>query len=86
MDYQEIKLKGGAVVSCDMSAYRSRCKSCNEPIRWAITSSGKKMPIRQDENGEWVSHFSDCTHANKHRQENDKISEIEKNQDYLNSL
>lgn len=87
MNYQKIKLLGGAEVMIDMDERRSSCKRCGEMIRWAITHSGSKMPIIL--NGEeWQSHFADCKFADKFRKTKieQRIEEQDRNQDYLNSL
>ena len=87
MNYQKIKLLGGAVVTVDLDANRTKCKKCEEMIRFAITDSGKFMPIIQvGEN--WQSHFTDCRFSDSFRKtklEND-IEQQERNQEYLNSL
>lgn len=55
-----IFLKGGAKVWVDFTIDKSRCKGCYKQIFWASTCNGKKMPICQNEKGEWISHFYDC--------------------------
>lgn len=53
-----------------------RCKSCNAPIIWMMTSNLKNIPVDADtvEAGETTldlskhkSHFSTCPNADKHR-------------------
>lgn len=39
------------------------CRSCNDPIAWIVTASGKKMPCNPD----GTSHFSTCPDAAAHR-------------------
>lgn len=33
-----------------------RCRSCKAPVRWAITATGRLMPLNlePDDNGEWA--------------------------------
>lgn len=60
------------------------CKSCNAPIYWAKTESGKAIPL--DRPGEsrvvieagrakvrqtFVAHFATCPNADKHRKGKD---------------
>lgn len=45
----------------------STCKGCGELICWATTRKGKKMPINKGGNGEFVSHFENCTKADEFR-------------------
>jgi hypothetical protein len=68
-----IILKGGAVVWVDMQIDRGRCKACRQTVFWASTCNGKKMPICQDERGNWVSHFSNCPKASQFRRKADYI-------------
>lgn len=60
---EQIKLLGGAVVWVDLVIDRGRCKACRQTIFWSTTLKAKKMPICQDDKGNWVSHFSNCTKA-----------------------
>ena len=53
----------------------SRCSSCHAPIIWTTTANRKQIPlavatVRTDAQGvRWaVNHFSDCPHAEEHRQ------------------
>lgn len=87
MNYQKIKLLGGAVVDVDLDTNRVKCKKCGKMIKFAITKNGKFMPIIQTENG-WQSHFSDCEFADNFRKTKleNSILEEEKNQEFLNSL
>lgn len=64
---ETIKLKGGSDVEVDLSKETSKCRDCKEEIHWAKTKNGKWNPIKQDENGEWISHFSDCKFADNFR-------------------
>ena len=87
MNYQKIKLLGGAVVSVDLDANRTKCKKCGEMIRFGITASGKYMPIIQiGEN--YQSHFVDCKFADSFRKTKmeNNIDEENKNQEFLNNL
>lgn len=31
-----------------MADYLSTCRSCNAPIRWAVTRTGRRMPLDRD--------------------------------------
>ena len=69
---REIKLKGGAEVSVDLSV-KAKCRSCGRKIWWAKTKNGKNMPICVDEDaGEFESHFASCKQADKWRKEKSK--------------
>ena len=57
---QQIQIKGGAKVYVDFQIDHSRCRACRKVIYWATTENAKKMPICQNEKGEWISHFYDC--------------------------
>jgi hypothetical protein len=87
MDYQTIKLLGNAEVMVDMDERRTSCRKCGELIRWAITKSGKKMPIILKED-KWQSHFADCEFADKFRKTKveRRILDEQNNQEYLNNL
>jgi hypothetical protein len=63
MDFQKIKLLGGAEVTVDFDEKLARCKSCGSQIRFAVTANNKLMPIIQKEDGQWQSHFTDCAAA-----------------------
>lgn len=49
------------------------CNSCDAKIVWGKTRNGKRVPIDVPEDGEeiasgiYVSHFSTCPDADKHR-------------------
>jgi hypothetical protein len=58
-----ITLLGGAKVWVDLEIDRGRCKACRQTIYWSTTMTAKKMPICQDEKGNWVSHFANCPKA-----------------------
>lgn len=60
---EQIKLLGGAVVWCDLIIDRGRCKACRQVIYWSSTMAGKKMPICQDDKGNFISHFASCPKA-----------------------
>ena len=62
-----IILKGGAKVWVDFEIDHSRCKACRKVIYWASTCNAKKMPICQELDGSWVSHFSNCPKAHLFR-------------------
>lgn len=64
---EEIKLKGGAIVSVDFSA-KSKCRSCGQWIWWAKTKNGKNMPISNCVmTMEYESHFANCKQADRWR-------------------
>ena len=56
-----IQLLGGSKVYVDLQIDKSRCKGCHKKIWWASTTNGKKMPICQDDKGNWINHFYYCT-------------------------
>ncbi len=88
MNYQKIKLLGGAEVQVDLDAKRARCKKCGKSIRFAITSkNGKMIPII--EKGKyWQAHFADCEYAAEFRKSNleSRIEDEEKNREALSNL
>ena len=89
MNYQTIKLKGGAEVQVDMDAKRTACKKCGELIRFGITKNSKYIPIIEMEDGEYQAHFADCKFAGDFRGKgtiNNRIEEQNRNQEFLNSL
>ena len=61
-----ILLKGGAKVTVDLEKSRVVCK-CGKEILWAKTVRGKRMPIVEDKDGGYSSHFADCPYAKMHR-------------------
>lgn len=62
-----ISLKNGIQVEVDIEKDKGECRGCGEEIFWATTRRGKKMPICQEDDGSWVSHFSNCIMANDFR-------------------
>lgn len=88
MNYQTIKLIGGAKVTIDTDERMTRCSKCAQQIRFGITQSGKKMPITEIAPGEYQSHFADCPAASSFRKSGleDRIDEEQRNQEYINSL
>lgn len=56
-----IQLLGGARVWVDLTIDKSRCRGCHKKIFWSSTENGRKMPICQDEKGNWISHFANCS-------------------------
>jgi len=59
-----LTLKSGIKIWVDFTLDKGRCKGCRKIIYWGSTINGKKLPITQNENGEWVSHhFTDCAKA-----------------------
>jgi hypothetical protein len=87
MDYQKIKLLGGAEVFVDFGNKMTRCRKCGKPIRFGLTSNGKLMPI-VPVGKDWQSHFADCEFAAEFRKTDieQKIEDREKNEEMLNSL
>ncbi len=65
----KLKLAGGAEVWVDFDLDKSRCKGCRKRIYWATTCNAKKMPIIQNDDGQWQSHFYDCRKAAMFRRE-----------------
>ncbi|MFA5299840.1 MAG: hypothetical protein WC389_16775 [Lutibacter sp.] len=56
--------KGNIKLWVDFSLDKGRCKGCRKIIYWGSTLNGKKMPVSQNDKGEWVSHhFNDCVKA-----------------------
>ena len=58
----DLILEGGAKVYVDFETDKAHCRACKMKIYFAYTMKGKRMPICKDEQGKWVSHFSNCTH------------------------
>ena len=58
-----IILKGGVKVWVDFELDHGKCRGCHKKIWWASTENGKKMPICQDKDGAYISHFTDCPKA-----------------------
>ena len=87
MNYQKIKLIGGAEVNVDFDVKQTSCKKCGKLIMFAITEkSGKFIPIiKVGEN--YQAHFADCKFAAEFRGNgviNNRIEAEGKNQEYLN--
>lgn len=59
----------------------SKCKSCDAPIAWTKTQTGKNMPVNADAKGvavmPHVSHFATCGQADSWRKPKDSASEEE---------
>lgn len=71
---ERITLKGGALVDVDFSQ-RGTCKKCGEPIIWAQTARNQKwIPIKEDDDGQYISHFSDCQFADEFRKKREEDS------------
>lgn len=69
-----ITLKGNAKVYVDMQLDKGRCRGCYKTIYWASTMNGKKMPIIQNDKGEWQSHFTDCPKSKFYRKDKGFVS------------
>lgn len=67
-------LKGGAKVYVNFQIDKGRCRGCYKTIWWASTENGKKMPICQDKDGAWISHFTDCPKAQFYRKDKGFVS------------
>ena len=66
--FSQIKLLGNAIVTVDLSE-SSVCKRCRRAIWWAVTKNAKKMPICKDNDGNFISHFTDCPGATEFRKD-----------------
>ncbi len=64
---REIALEGGAVIRLYDQAEKAKCKACGKEITFGITGRGHRMPVEQDEQGKWVSHFATCPEAKRFR-------------------
>lgn len=64
MNFQKIKLNGGAIVTVNLSE-PAKCRECKVEIFWAVTQNLKNMPICRDVSGQWISHFTNCPGAKK---------------------
>jgi len=58
MNYKSITLRGGAVVTADVTR-SSMCKYCGKTIIWAVTSRAAKLPIEKIDT-EYQAHFTTC--------------------------
>lgn len=58
-----IRIKGGAIVDVNFN-FKGNCKKCGKEFFWAVTRKKTFMPIVQNEEGEYLSHFVDCPFAN----------------------
>ena len=56
-----ITLEGGAEVF--FNDQHGKCKSCGVDFLWGITRNNKWIPVVQDENGKFLSHFANCPGA-----------------------
>jgi hypothetical protein len=61
-----IRIKGGAIVDVNFNL-KGNCKKCGREFFWAVTRHKTFMPVVQDENGEYMSHFADCPFSNAFR-------------------
>jgi hypothetical protein len=87
MQFQTVKLKGGAEVHVDFDERMAKCRGCSEMIRFGVTKNGVKMPIREIEPNVWASHFADCKQASRFRGGlQEKVDESDRNQEYLSNL
>jgi len=75
--YVNVTLTGGAVVMINL-AERSLCKKCGQRIFWGATKHAKSIPVCQDENGNWTSHFGICPRSKLFRGKNggDALDEV----------
>lgn len=88
MNYQTIKLIGGASVYVDLDS-RAKCRKCGKPIKFGATKNNKLIPIIEMKPGEYQAHFADCEYADEFRGRgslNNRIREEERNQEMLNEL
>mgnify|MGYP001575581322 FL=1 len=60
-----ITLEGGAEVF--FYETDGKCKSCDAVLMWGITKNNEWIPVVQDENGKFLSHFAGCPGAAEHR-------------------
>lgn len=67
----QLTLSGGAKVWVDFELDKGRCKGCHKKIYWATTENAKKMPIIQEPDGSYVSHFYNCPKAKDFRKKPD---------------
>ncbi|HEB41809.1 MAG TPA: hypothetical protein ENI08_02190 [Candidatus Dependentiae bacterium] len=81
LEYETIKLLGGAEVLVDFSRRLTRCRGCDKQIRFGVTKNNKNMPIIQI-GEDWQAHFADCVKADSFR----KINEVGENQEALNNF
>lgn len=65
-----ITLEGGAEVFFNDA--KGKCKSCGADFLWGITINRKWIPVVQDENGKYFSHFANCPGAGKYRKVREK--------------
>ena len=67
-----IRLDSGIEVKIPADIVYSKCKGCPaKDIVWAVTKSGRNMPVRWDKVKGWICHFVDCKNANNLRKKKD---------------
>ncbi len=88
MNYETIKLLGGAEVVVDFDDKEARCRKCGKKIRFGITKHSRLMPIIQQEDGQWKSHFADCQFAAEFRKTDleRKVEDQAANEEQINNL
>lgn len=69
-----IKINNGTLIvySNLPNPTKGRCRGCGKEIFWVQTISGKSMPISKLDDGTFVSHFFDCSHAKSFRKKYQK--------------
>ena len=72
--FSTITLKGGVVVTVDLTN-QAKCSKCKMAIVWSVTKNLKNMPICNDKDGQWVSHFSNCVFHKEFRKGSDRLDE-----------
>lgn len=44
-----------------------QCESCKRSIHWVTTPAGRKMPLDDNGDGTFTSHFATCDNPNRFR-------------------
>lgn len=83
--FEKLKIKGNITgditVTVETPLKWTKCKRCKKSIIWAVTKNAKKMPITQDNDGDWVCHFANCEYASSFKKKNfSDIDEIKRQQ------
>lgn len=65
----KIKIKNGHLIvySDTPNLQRSKCRKCGKTVYWVQTNFNKAIPVSKLNNGDLISHFTDCLYANKFR-------------------